>query len=412
VKFSDDTSTCTADGTVKVEYVFKLCGATATTKTQTVKVAKKGHQYEEVQENYVEATCTAEGGFDDVVKCKYCGDVKSSKHITISKLAHKYDAIALQATPATTDATAKVIDVAGSLLNKTGELSYQRGVVSIGSYDVKIGDAKAGGQVVFSARTQCTVCGTVNEKTDDLTGRVKVEVVKVTKEDEKGQGGSIQLKATYTYTDENEETKTIDTGIVTYPYYSTETSYSGRTETNEVVKNGLVKDEDGVYRYYVGGKLSDETGIIYYEGGRFLIENGVLASERNGLYLNVADQKWYYLSGGQVRTDVEVAPYNGSYFYLTNGVVDTTKNGLVPFAGGQFLFAGGQIQINVDGLWCDPTDGTWYYLAGGQRQTQHTGVVFYDGAAFYVEAGKLAVDYNGTVQYNGATFKVVGGQLY
>ena len=45
------------------------------------------------------------------------------------------------------------------------------------------------------------------------------------------------------------------------PYYSSMKAYVGRVE--DAVLNGLHKDEDGVYRYYVNGELQkDYTGVI------------------------------------------------------------------------------------------------------------------------------------------------------
>ena len=75
------------------------------------------------------------------------------------------------------------------------------------------------------------------------------------------------------------------------------------------------------------------------------------------------------------------------------------------------LFAAGKLRDDVNGLWQD-ADGTWWFLANGQVQKQHTGVAEYDGQFFYVVDGKLATSFNGTVEYDGATFRVVAGQLY
>ena len=48
---------------------------------------------EAVEENRVEATCTAEGSYDEVVKCSVCGTEISREKKTIEKLAHDYKAV-------------------------------------------------------------------------------------------------------------------------------------------------------------------------------------------------------------------------------------------------------------------------------------------------------------------------------
>jgi hypothetical protein len=406
VKYSEDTSTCTADGTVKVEYVCMLCGKVDESKTQTVNVAAKGHSMVYVRENDVEPTCQKEGSYDRVKKCEVCGEVESTEHIGVAKLAHKYDGIKIVITPS--DSTAKVIDRAGELLKEKGT-EYTADYVD--DFTVKFGYARYDGQVTINAVKYCVNCNET-EDIDDTTGKLTVTVDDIKKQDEKGQGGYITLSAVYTYTVDGKDV-TLNGGTTTFPYYSTETSYTGRTEAEETVKNGLVKDSDGVYRYYVNNEVAkDTTGIVYYDGAQFYVTNGVLDTTVSGLTQNPADGKWYMLANGQVQSQYSGgAQYDGRWFYLTNGVLDTAANGLVAYNGGTFLFAAGQLQNQVNGLWQD-FDGTWYFLANGQVQSQHTGVTVYDGAAFYVVDGKLATDYNGTVQYDGATFKVVAGQLY
>lgn len=177
-------------------------------------------------------------------------------------------------------------------------------------------------------------------------------------------------------------------------------------------KNGFVKDEDGKIRLYKDGEVrTDVTEVTSYNDGLFFITEGVIDSDANGL--NLYEGTWYFLAEGQVQSQYSgFAEYDNNWFMIENGMLDENANGLYEYDGGTFMFAAGKLRTDVSGLWQNPQDGGWYYLANGQVQTQHTGVVEYDGSFFYVENGKLATGYNGTVEYDGASFKVVAGQLY
>lgn len=45
---------------------------------------------EPTRENVVDATCTTDGSYDEVIKCTECGEVMSTKHVTVPALKHKY----------------------------------------------------------------------------------------------------------------------------------------------------------------------------------------------------------------------------------------------------------------------------------------------------------------------------------
>ena len=212
-------------------------------------------------------------------------------------------------------------------------------------------------------------------------------------------------------------------GSLTYYYDTNALSTFSRADLNLVprgtdplapVKNGLTLDSDGIWRVYDRNVFDPVTGIVDYGGGRFLVLEGVLASEVNGLIL--IDGSWYYLSNGQVQDQYTgLALYDGEWFYITEGILDTRKNGLTVYNGGLFLVAAGQIRKDVSGLWLNAEaiggDGSWYYLSNGQVQNQYTGLSQYDGEWFYIMNGRLAVEYTGTVYYDGHIFWVVNGQV-
>lgn len=177
-------------------------------------------------------------------------------------------------------------------------------------------------------------------------------------------------------------------------------------------KNGLVKDEDGVWRFYVDDKVATNfTNLIPFQGGEFWVVNGEVPADANGLTI-CPDGKAYFLAYGQVqRGSSGFAEYNGEWFMIKNGELDVSANGLYDYNGGTFLFAAGKLINTYNGLWLNPKDGKWYFLANGQVQYV-SDVVGYDGEFFVVDGGILNTGYNGLIEYDGKDFNVVNGQLY
>lgn len=176
------------------------------------------------------------------------------------------------------------------------------------------------------------------------------------------------------------------------------------------VKNGLVKDEDGVWRYYEDDKFVEKTAIVTFQGGEFWVVKGVLASDANGLTI-CPDGKAYFLAQGQIQRVSQVAEYKGEFFMIKDGLLDESANGLYDYDGGTFVFAAGKLRKDVNGLWQNPKDNKWYFLANGQVQ-KVSQVASYNGEFFVVKDGVLDTGYNGTIDYDGKTFRVVNGQLY
>lgn len=67
--------------------------------------------------------------------------------------------------------------------------------------------------------------------------------------------------------------------------------------------------------------------------------------------------------------------------------------------------------ITKNGLVYESIDSTWYYYAGGQKQTQYTGLVQYDSQWFYVQDGVLDTTLYAFVPYDGGIFLVGGGRV-
>ena len=156
------------------------------------------------------------------------------------------------------------------------------------------------------------------------------------------------------------------------------------TPTPSPVTDGLNVD-DGYY-YVDGEKALDYNGLVEYDGAQFLVENGKLNTNANGLKL-VGDA-FYFLAGGQVQEHHGFAEYDGERFYLDGGQLDTTATGVFEYDGALFLVAAGRLVSEHSGLAQVPS-GEWYYVAEGRVLTEYTGPVEYNGAVFQVVNGKL-----------------------
>ena len=178
------------------------------------------------------------------------------------------------------------------------------------------------------------------------------------------------------------------------------TKISEDPEPEPEVGETLKYDEtDGLWHYYKEGvEVKDKYGYVDYEGGKFLVANGVVATQINGLAQDPEHgADWYYLANGQAQTQYTgLAYYDGEWFYIENGKFVITYNGFLDYDGGRFVVAAGRIQKSLNGLWqySDEIggDNTWYFIANGQAQLQYTGTTYYDGQWFTLENGKLVTN--------------------
>lgn len=110
------------------------------------------------------------------------------------------------------------------------------------------------------------------------------------------------------------------------------------------------------------------------------------------------------------QTNGTLVKKGGIWRYYENGVLNEKKTGFVCYQGGYFLVINGQVS-NYSGLYQEPKNSKWYFIANGQIQTQYSNLALYDGYWFLLENGMLAEHYNGLYTYNGGLFLVAAGQL-
>ena len=162
--------------------------------------------------------------------------------------------------------------------------------------------------------------------------------------------------------------------------------------------------------YDEAGELVDYTGFEKFEGADFYFEHGVIRDDMD--YLTLISGTWYNMDHGRFNTGDGIVFFEGGTFLVKGGLIDETQTGLVTYDGQKFAFAHGQLQSNIYGAWCDPITGKFAYIWAGQFYPI-TDLVSYDWQVFYFINGYLATDFVGTVyDFNGTPFNIIYGQAY
>ena len=211
--------------------------------------------------------------------------------------------------------------------------------------------------------------------------------------------------------------------VFLYPVFS-QTAYAGQNTVTS--KNGLLKDSDGVWRYYTNNQVdtsytgfaasgSDQvylingvqntsySGLIYNGGNWYYVQKGVRNTAYSGL--SVYNGSWYYVKGGTADWSYTgLAQYNGVWYYVRLGSVDWEYSGLCEYDTIWFYIKNGALDWNYTGL-CQHS-GVWYYITKGQVNWNYTGSCIYNGKSYYVEKGVLNWKYNSTAVYSSASYTV------
>ena len=164
----------------------------------------------------------------------------------------------------------------------------------------------------------------------------------------------------------------------------------------DVVKNGLVAENGGLY-YYVDGVLN-YAGLIEIDGDYYYIRsNGQAVTDRTF---------WITRTNGLMA--------EGSYEFGADGKMDLRKNGLVAENGGLYYYVNGK--LNYAGL--IKIDGDYYYIrSSGQAVTGRsfwitkTNGLKAEGNYEFDADGKMNLQKNGLVAENGGLYYYVNGSL-
>ena len=171
-------------------------------------------------------------------------------------------------------------------------------------------------------------------------------------------------------------------------------------------KNGLVKDSDGVMRYYTNGKVdTTKNGVAQLadksSGSWYYVEKGVFA-KKTGIAQRAdgSNTTWYFVKNGVYTKATGIAQKaNGSsstWYYVKNGQYDKTAKGVAQKADGSssawyYVQNGQYVKKTGIAQRADGSNTAWYFVKNGVY-TKATGVAQKaDGSNkvwYYVENGQ------------------------
>ena len=182
-----------------------------------------------------------------------------------------------------------------------------------------------------------------------------------------------------------------------------------KTDVTEIpatgpVKNGFLKDTDGVWRYYADGKVDTTyTRLARNEWGWFYVNCGVI----DRTYTGLADNEWgtWYVKDGMLDRSYTGLVKNGSdWVYVKDGLRDTTYTGLAKNEWGWFYVKDGVYDSTYTGL--AKNDWGWFYVKDGALDKTYTGLASNQWGTWYIQNGFLNRDFSGKVVVNGVTYNL------
>ncbi len=207
-------------------------------------------------------------------------------------------------------------------------------------------------------------------------------------------------------------------GIVASSNYLQDASYPGEywSYSTAAKVNGLHKDSDKKWRYYVDGVFTKYTGFATNSNGKWYVENGYVNFDKNSVYKDTTGAigskgTWYYVLGNKVQEKFTgLANYKNAngWWYIKNGKVDFTHNGVDKNKNGWYYVVGGKVQFGFTGLANYKNANGWWYISGGKVNFNHNGVDKNKNGWWYVEGGKVNFNYTNRV----SNYKNANGWWY
>jgi|GEM_PF-6663425 len=164
----------------------------------------------------------------------------------------------------------------------------------------------------------------------------------------------------------------------------------------EFAKDGLIKDSDGVWKYFKSGKVvsgftgfkKDSSGIWRYlikgveainfvgvaknpdNGGWFYVKNGKVDWNYTGLAKNPNNGQWFYVTKGQIKWGVKgLVKHNGQWFYVSNSTLSWGKMGVAKsLSSGTnqlFFYRNSVLDWSYSGYWIDSNAKIVYTIKKG-----------------------------------------------
>lgn len=216
------------------------------------------------------------------------------------------------------------------------------------------------------------------------------------------------LKNLYFYTDSSVATNNAD-------YYSGDLYYG--VQYMPKVPNGTIYCLDGseAHEFYKkhGGYcknlevLKDE--LIKHEDGKWYFHRGGLANMQQKQYgLFKFKNKWFYLQKGVWLKKTGIFMHGSKWFYVENGKWEKTTNDLVWYKGKCFYVQDGKWDSITDTLF--KKNGKWFAVKSG-KWYKGKAIIEYSGKEFYVNKGFVQFKFSGEQKINGNTYNIKNGKV-
>lgn len=200
--------------------------------------------------------------------------------------------------------------------------------------------------------------------------------------------------------------------------------------SEQVKKEGLTLDYDGVWRYYNNGQfMAEYSGMAYANKRWWYVENGLINFSYTGM--TYGNGRWWYFSNGAIDFKYTGMVYgNGRWWYFNNGAIDFKYTGMAYYKNRWWYFSNGAIDFKYTGTayykqWWYFSNGAidfkytgmayannnWWYFSNGSINFKYTGIGQNKGGKWYFQNGQIAWRYSGTVVYNGKSYKVTNGKV-
>ena len=172
----------------------------------------------------------------------------------------------------------------------------------------------------------------------------------------------------------------------------------------EALKEGFLKDEDGVWKLYTRNEVRKGfSGLYPYGSSLFYLTKGVLDKSVNGIYYSRGVP--YYVVNGKVTFNYTgLGEYKGSLFYFSGSEKDTTFNGISYYKNEPYYVVNGQVTYNYTGL--GEYKGSLHYFEKSKKDFTYSGISYFQDVPYYVLNGIVTYNYNGIAPYKNSKWYV------
>ncbi len=204
-----------------------------------------------------------------------------------------------------------------------------------------------------------------------------------------------------------------------------------------VVGTGLYQDAEGNWNYYVDGRKSSDTSVVYgtvngkdgwyyiangtvdtkyngfasNENGTWYVQNGVVDFSVNSVIQGTAfgENAWWHVVNSKVVKDTTVANNQNGWWRIVDGKVDFDCNSVEENANGWWYIRGGKVDFNYTGI-ANNANG-WWRIVNGKVDFNCNSVEANELGWWYIRGGKVDFNYTGIANNANGWWRIVNGKV-